>query len=609
MKKYFLLLFLLLNFFIIEDVYALTYEEVDQSVLQYNISNFLLKDENIILNGWAVTNNHQNLTGNNTHEYSLLLKNKDTGEEQIYNAELKSVDKTRLMKASEETKICSNYFDGYKCYYQYTNVGFEFKIPISNLDDDAEYLIKLRIYEKLVNKGYQLSIYALGIDTSYEHKGVRYQLYSDISKTSVTSMENYLYVRSGPGQNYSIRQSSISCYSGKSLYWYPFGNFTNVLGARQNKPGYIESELWINLKYNHGDCNGGKARAVNGTNYDGWGPWIYFKGGGEPAIIKTTSLESFTIEELKTYTTNKNSKNKVLLTLNSTKEEKVTVKAYQDNKLVYNKEHIVNGKKAYDIGYIINNNGNLKVEVTGLYKTKKIESKVYVSSEETFEIDSNNEDRVIEVNTPIIVITDKNGISKEYKEKIKLSAIPYELEISQGRGLNGVISAITYWYPLEEFSLNQDYSVYALYPSKEETQNYEIIDGKVKVNLIKDYINRKNDSDVAYFYHPDAVLSLIEGNLYNDDELQNNYYNGGTIWYPSWKDEIGTYEYTYIGSNLGINKITIKRNLNYTITSTMFGNENGKFIIKRVEIPDNLNLIYKKKFTLDELLEYGRVNR
>lgn len=607
MKKYFLLLFLLFNFFIIKDVYAMSYEEVDQSVLQYNISNFLLKNENIILNGWAVTDNHQNLTGNETHEYSLLLVNKETGEELIYNAELKSVDKTRLMKASEETEVCSNYFDGHKCYYKYTKVGFEFSIPIKDLEDDAEYSIKLRIYEKLINKRYQLSIYALAIDNLYEYKGVKYQLYSDIKKTSIDILEGYLYVRSGPGQNYSIRQSSISCYSGKSLYWYPYGKFTTVLGAKQNNPGSIDSELWVNMKYKHGECNGGKARAVNGTDYDGWAPWVYMQGSGEPAIIKTSSLESFSIEELRTYTTSKNNKNKVLLTLNSIKEETVIVKAYHNNNLVYNKQHTVNGKNSFDIGYVIKDNGNIIVEVIGQYKTKKVESKVYISSEEVYEIVSNNEDRIIEVNTPIIVITDKNGISKEYKEKVKLSAIPYELEISQGRGLNGVISAITYWYPLEEFSLNQDYSVYALYPSKEETQNYEIIDGKVKVNLIKDAINRKNDSDIAYFYHPDAVLSLIEGNLYN--ELQNNYYNGGTIWYPSWNDEIGTYEYTYIGSNLGINKITIKRNLNYTITSTMFGNENGKFIIKRVEIPDNIDLIYKRKFTLEELLEYGRVNR
>ena len=86
-----------------------------------------------------------------------------------------------------------------------------------------------------------------------------------------------------------------------------------------------------------------------------------------------------------------------------------------------------------------------------------------------------------------MVLTNKNGKVTEYKEKIQLSAVPYEIDISQGRGLSGITSAISYWYPLEEFTLNSDYNVYALYPSSEKTQNYELVDGKVKVNL--GYIN------------------------------------------------------------------------------------------------------------------------
>ena len=36
----------------------------------------------------------------------------------------------------------------------------------------------------------------------------------------------------------------------------------------------------------------------------------------------------------------------------------------------------------------------------------------------------------------------------------------------------------------------------------------------------------------------------------------------------------------------------------------MFGKDTGIFYIKRVENPINLNVIYKKKFSYDELLEY-----
>ena len=157
---------------------------------------------------------------------------------------------------------------------------------------------------------------------------------------------------------------------------------------------------------------------------------------------------------------------------------------------------------------------------------------------------------------------------------------------------------------MEEFALNNDYSVYALYPSQEETLTYEILNGKVKVNLVNKSVERKGNYDISYFYHPDILLSLINGDLYNKKSDGFDYYKGGGIWYPSWNDDLGTYDYEYVGTNLGINKITIKRNLTYSITSTMFGKDTGIFYIKRVENPINLNVIYKKKFSYDELLEY-----
>lgn len=603
MKKSFLLLFII--FCVIPfKVNAVSYQETSQDVFQYNINNFKLDGNYIIINGWAVTNRHQHLTGNDTHEYSMVLTNIKTNQSKVYVGELRSVDKTRLLRATEQVNPCTETFSEKSCHYKYTNVGFEFKIPISDLSVDSEYSIKLRIYEKTVNRGYQISIYALGIDNTYEKNGVRYQLYSDINKTTVTNMAEALFVRSGPGQNYSIKTSIVSCAYGRTLYWYPFGYFANILEARQNNGNSIDSELWLRLGYNFGTCVNGKARAVNGTSNSGWAPWIYMKGSGEPATIKTTSLETVFIDELKAYTVKKNTKTKLLLTLTSAKNQQITIKAYHNGNLVYNKNHNISGTKTFDIDYVIPDSGEVRIEIIDQYRTNNISSKIYVASEETYIIDENDDSGIIIVDNPILVVTDKNKNATEYKEKIQLSAVPYEIELSQGRGINGVTSAIFYWYPLEEFSLNNDYSVYALYPSQEETLNFEVVDGKVKVNLYNDIVKREDNHDISYFYHPDILLSLISGNLYTSEDSEYKYYNGGGIWYPSWDDELGTYNYEYVGTNLGINKITIKRNLSYSITSTMFGNENSKFYIKRVENPPMFNVIYKRKFSYDELLEF-----
>lgn len=509
------------------------------------------------------------------------------------------------MKSSEETKLCSGNYKYSNCYYSYTMVGFEFKIPLSDLGRDLEFDIKLRIYEKQVNRGLQISIYVLGINDTVEQNGVRYQLYSDINKTSVIIENSVLFVRSGPGQNYSIKTANFSCsYNGNTLFWYPNETYKNIKGAQQTNPGNVSSELWVNLKYNYGGCLNGKARAVNGTTMDGWAPWVYMNGSGTPATIKTTSLDTFFIEELRTYTVEKNTNTKVLLTLNSTIDQNIKIKAYHNNNLVY--ENIVkfNGTKSHIINYKIPSNGTIRLEVSNGYITKNIESKIYISSNKEYHITSEDVSGIIEVETPILVVTDKDGTVKEYKEIIQLSAIPYDIDISQGRGISGMMSAISYWYPLDEFALNNDYNVYALYPSQEETMKYEVIDGKIKVNLKKDNIVRNENYDVSYFYHPNILLHVLEGSLYNEPLEGYHYFNGGGIWYPSWDDDLGRYEYQYIGENLGINKITIKRDLSYTIISKMLDSTNGKFIIKRVDNPEGKNIIFKKTFSYDELLDY-----
>ena len=587
-------------------VNAVTYQETNQITFQYNINNFKLDGDYIIINGWGTTDRHQDLTGDDTHEFSLVLTDKSNNESKVYIATLKYADKTRLMRASEAVNHCSGYFNNGNCHYKYTYAGFEFKIPLSDLNADTEYDIKLRIYEKKVNRGYQESIYVLGIDDSYEKNGMRYQLYSDISKTNVTLTDSSLFVRSGPGQNYSIKSSNKSCSgNGKTLFWYPNGYFSHIIGASQTKPGSVDSELWVNMQYDLGGCVYGKARAVNGTSNNGWAPWVYMLGGGDPAVIKVTSLTTISIDELRAYTAEANTKTKTLLTLTSTKNQNITIKAYHNNNLVYNKVHNISGTKSFKIDYTIPNKGTLKVEVIDEHFTQSISSNIYVSSKKEYKLDLSNKSGVILVDNPILVVTDKNRNVTEYKEKIQLSAIPYEIDLSQGRGISGVTSAISYWYPLEEFSLNSDYSVYALYPSQENTMNYEIVDGKVKVNLLKDDVVRSSDHDISYFYHPNILLSLIQGHLYTDADNEYTYYNGGGIWYPAWNDELGTYDYEYVGTNLGINKITIKRDLVYSITTTMFGVETGKFTIKRVKNPDNPNVIYKRTFTYDELKEYA----
>ena len=131
-----------------------------------------------------------------------------------------------------------------------------------------------------------------------------------------------------------------------------------------------------------------------------------------------------------------------------------------------------------------------------------------------------------------------------------------------------------------------------------------MLNGKVKVDLVKTNTQRSAGYDISYFAPPENLLSNKKGNLYNKVDNKSDYSKGGAIWYPSWTETLGKHYYEYLGENIGINKITITKQLAYNITNSMFGKSNGIFIIKRVKNPNSSNVVYKHKFTYEELLEF-----
>lgn len=606
--KVFLFLFFLISFPL--QIHAVEYKETNRETLAYDFNTFSIDGDSVVISGWGLAGPTQEYTGPESHEYYLVVINRKTGESITYNGAIKPVNKTELMRYKTTYRVCGKFeFDAalQSCYYNLPNVGFEFRIPLSHFNADNEYDLKFRVYEKYTNRGYQTSVYAFGVDDVADYNGVRYQLNSNLETTHLIALSETLMIRSGPSTESSQMRGYYDCwYSGTRLYWKLEEPYTNILEVVKTNGNNIDSETWIKMGFNEGLCYDGRSRALNGTNNAGWGAFAFFDTVGTPATIKTTSLNTIKIEELKTYTAEKNKNTKAVVKINSSVDQTVKINAYHNGILIYSADHTFNGTKTFDINYVIPNSGNFKIEVIDKHKTSILESKIYISSKKEYEIIGNNTG-IIEVETPVLVIKYADGNIKEYREKIQLLTNNYEQNIVQGRPLDNVVAVINYWYPTSEFSLNNDYSVYALYPSKENTLDYQIINGNVNVGMIKDNIYRANNYDYSYFYLPNTYLSIIEGNLHN----QNNnytYINGGKYWYPAWNETLGMHNYYYIGVNLGVNKITIKRQLKYNINNTMFGNDTGIFKITRTDTITNKKLIYRNKFSYDELLQYKENN-
>lgn len=588
--------------------YAVNYKDTTRNELSYDFNTFSVSDGYVIISGWAVVGGTQEYTGAESHEYSLVLVNKNTNTSKEYYGSTKPVDKTELLRYKTTYKICGTY-DFYKpmeeCYYKETSVGFEFKIPLSDLSIDQEYGLKLRIFEKYTNKGYQTDVYALGVDDYYDINGARYQLYSSLETTKLVSQAPTLMIRTGPSTNYDQMRGNYSCspYSTR-LYWKVGETYTNIYEVVKTNGNNIDSETWLKIGFNEGFCYDGRSRALNGTNKTGWAAFIFFNTIGVPATIKVTSIQNTSIDEVKTYTNPVNTNTKAIVKLTNTKNQTVNIKAYHNNKLVYESNQTFNGTKDIPITYKIENSGTLKVVVTEPYNyTHTLESNIYVSSNETLEISSNEDNKTFTPNTPILVIKNKNGNVTEYKEKINLSATPKMTVITQGRGIKNLDVNLTYYYPTNEFRLNNDYTSYALFPSQEKYLNYPISNNLVKVSLSKGNKTNSNNTDKEKLYLPKMYINS-NGDIYSTTDNLTNYTEAGYSWFPNWNDNLGIYNYSIILEKVGINKVTIKKNLQYKITNTFITNNDGLFKIKRVKNPSNPNYVYKKTFTYNELLNY-----
>jgi hypothetical protein len=422
--KYFIpILFIFL--FLPSNAKAISYEYVTRDTFPYDINNYYIDNGYIVINGWGITASDQQLTGYDTHEYSLTLTNRKTSKVNTYVAELKSVNKTELMRMKTTYRACGYYelnVSPYNCYYNYSMVGFEFRIPLSDLDDDTEYDVMLRIWAKIVNRGYQLQIYAPSINKYYEVNGVRYLLNSDMSKTYSTITGDPVFVRNGPSVSSSVQTGWQWCGSTYkyTLYWWLYHTYYNINQVVQTNAGSIDSETWLNIGFNQGTCVNNRSRASTGNSYNGWIAGIYADYSGIPATIKTYKVVNTSVDNIKAYTAESNSNTKVVVNLYNNYNQTNNIKAYHNGILVYNQNVNYSGSKELTINYNIPNSGNVRIVVTepnGL--STELTSQIYVSSKNTYTINSQNS--TIVDTTPVIVVTSKNGTINKYYEHISLT--------------------------------------------------------------------------------------------------------------------------------------------------------------------------------------------
>jgi hypothetical protein len=583
---------------------AISYENVTRDTFPYDINNYYIDNGYIVINGWGITASDQQLTGSDTHEYSMNLTNKKNGKVNTYTSQPRGVNKTELMRMKTTYRACGYYelnASPYNCYYNYSAVGFEFRIPLSDLDADTEYEIHLRIWAKIINKGYQLKIYAPSINKYYEVNGVRYLLNSDMSKTYATITGDPVFVKNGPSVGSSVQTGWQWCGSTYkyTLYWWLYHTYYNINQVVQTSAGSIDSETWLNIGFNQGTCVNSRSRASNGNSNNGWIAAIYTDYSGIPATIKTYRVVNNSIDKIKAYTSKSNTNTKVVVNLYNTYNQTNNIKAYHNGNLVYNQNISYVGNKELTINYQIPNSGNVKIVVTepnGL--STELSSQIFTSSEKEYVV-SNQNSTIVDM-TPVLVSTSKDGTVNKYYEHISISVPSIYNKVTAGKGFENWIN-LSYYTDTSEITLNSDVIANSYFDTQDENLNYAIKNNKLEVPLEKLISNGNNN----YFNISQFIFDKHTGKIYLSSNVPNNITttNGGRKWYTSTSKEKGIYDYNYEIKNIGVNKVKIIVPAKYEIVRTLFGNVDSEYFIKRVYIPNNLNLIFSKNYTSLEL--YG----
>lgn len=592
-------------FVFVNNVEAIEYRKVRKSDFQYEINNFYISGDYLIINGWGkIVGNSQHYLNDSTHSYSILLRNINNSASALeYYATLLPTDKTNYFKRVSTNRVCApnlTYQDEDYCYMNVKNIAFEFKIPLSDLGSDVNYNVSLRIHAKTINVGYQTEMFAPAIRDYQERNGIRYELSSDYSTTKIYVMSDMLFVKAGPGLETARQTSWQYCsLTGYTLYWREWHPFTSLQEVAKTSSSY-DAETWFRVLFDQGLCEGGRSRAFMGWSYSGWMPSSYTDFDGTPAMIKITTQNYASIDQIKTYTAPKGEQTKIKIGLYNKTNQSNNIKVYNDGKLIYNQNLSYSGSKELEVKFNIEKKGEVEVVITepSGYQTK-LKSPIYVSSFETHEV----KEKEININpeTPIIVITDKLG-SRNIYEKLKIT-IPYSsIKLVSGKSIQ-TWSFIEYSTTNNELNINQDVNSKVLFPTQEKTLMYPFENNKIKVKMEK----VDSNSSQMLLNLPEYVLDKNKGFVYQKGNEPKNIktINGDRKWYVPISDNIGKYDYQINLSNVGVNKVSVKFNCNYEIIKKLIGDINSLYIIKRVDVPQNLIIRFSNIYSYNDLIKVG----
>lgn len=298
MKKYLILIvFMLVGLFLsIDNAYAAG-GTIGGYGCNYEVNSINLEGDYVVIKGWLYTVEENELLnkaiGNSiedlqaqlnqgkTHAYSIKIGGKyyfDTGSYHV--------DHTALMKV-----------DGQKAH-PYQNVGFYFKIPISDLINSGYNRLKIEVhFYQPGGKDYYKNLAYIAPQSSLDND--KYTLYLNSSGETATFYPNGVqtFVRSGPSKTSTPLKSELGYGSqyGYQLYFLRYNYYSYANGTYTGNRVLDENMCsWYQVRFvEHGLTSDGRARVeANANGRYGWLSGVFAEYASEDFTFRIVKKQS-----------------------------------------------------------------------------------------------------------------------------------------------------------------------------------------------------------------------------------------------------------------------------------------------------------------------------
>lgn len=478
-----ILLFLFLSFLFPNSIQAAS---TNKKVFPYEITSIVMNQKEIIIQGWGMGVEKHHYDSTKTHYYTLELASENHSliykSKPIYNSQ------TDMMKVLN-TRKCNKkeyYQSGNVCYYNYDYVGFEFKIPLSDLKIDEAYETKLVLHSNVLNFTLSADVfYPIEFPIVVMNDTIEYKIQSNLYDTQLIVAENAVFDRISPSKDSKIRKSNTYCSNtyGYSRY-FEKGSIYKYVYDKQRKG----STTFYKVKSSKNDvCKLKRNLIKEGNDYESWiaSNWVDYSG--DALVIEVTDKNEAPVIQIISHP---------------------SISIDHINEFDFKKYIQVNDKEDGDITNktIITNTVNLSVLGTHSLKLE-VEDKHGKKAYETLNVE------VIDTNTPpIIDANDKTIYQYEVFDYLK-DVYAYDLEDKD------ITNKIYYEGSINTSVLGKQSITYYVTDSKNKTAiktiTIEVVKNpNEKIRYISNQINK-------IFYKEDIPLNWKENIQFLIDQIEN----------------------------------------------------------------------------------------